>query len=1043
MTKFHHNIFDVLLYKGRLIFTLFFLFMAISFFAQITIQGNVIDQSDQSPLFGVNVYEEGFPSQGTTTDLEGSFEIEVSSLEGILIFSYVGYQEIRVPINGKNLINVAMSSGVGLNEVVVTALGIEREEKALGYSVQEVSAEKLTNVRAGNNMLNALTGKVAGLQTTSASNGLTSSSRLVIRGESSLNINDNSPLIVVDGIPINNSIYGVGGGSTNQSDMPTDYGNGAAEINPEDIETISVLKGAAAAALYGSRASNGVLLITTKSGQGQQGLGVSISSSTMFSSPLVLPEIQKQYGGGWGLVYYPDFGTNFGPELNTGNVAVQDGSPNFETGEELPFDQRFDFDDFFQTGISANNQISITGGYDAGSFRLSYANSYNEGIVPNTDLKRNNISFNSTYKVSDWWSVDLTANYINSNSDNVPVAGYGSQGVMYTLLWNYNNVDLDWLKNYWAEGGEDFSQRNIFSWADNPWLIVNENLNGFDKDRLFGKISTNFQITPELSLMLRSGTDYFDDLRTSRRPIGSQRYPNGMYREQNITFREVNTDFLLTYNKRFTNVSTVVSVGANRMNQDLTENFIEGRGLAIPGIYTLSNINVTPIMSRYNGSKRINSIYAFANLGYKDFLYLDLTARNDWSSTLPSENNSYFYPGASLSFIPSEIINMGNAVDYLKLRFNVARVGSDTDPFQLTRTYQFATLPNSVTNPALLPNSNLKPVQTDSYEFGVQGKFFKNRVGVDLTYYNTISRDQIISAGVSQTSGFSSTVINAGEIESEGIELALNATPVQMKNSFQWDLGINFTRNRSYVNELAEGIETFIVGYGPNGTTVEARPGGRMGDIYGEVFLRDPNGEIVFGENGLPLIDPERKSIGNYNPDFMVGLTTSLSFKGFFANVLFDIRRGGVIYSYTNAIGAESGLLTHSLPGRVEGLVGEGVMLDDQGNYVTNTTNVSPETWYYGGFYRRSNVEANSFDADFTKLRELSIGYRLPFEVARKLGLSSLSIAFVGHNVALWTDVPNIDPESHALNGGTLVPGFEVTQLPSTRSFGVKLNVGL
>ena len=843
-------------------------------------------------------------------------------------------------------------------------------------------------------------------------------------------------------MPINNDIFGVGGGNTDQSNLPTDYGNGAAEINPEDIESMSVLKGAAASALYGSRAGNGVILITTKSGKGQQGLGVSISSSTMFSQPLVLPEIQTQYGGGWGLQYFADFGTNFGPALNAGNMVVQDGSPNFESGEELPFDQRFDFNDFYQTGIALNNQISVTGGYDKGSFRLSYGNSYNEGIVPNTDLKRNNFSFNSTYKVADWWSVDLTGNYIRSESKNVPVAGYGSQGVVYTLLWNYNNVDLDWLKNYWAEGGENFSQRNIFSWADNPWLIVNENLNGFGKDRLFGRVSTKFDITPELSLMLRAGTDYFDDLRVSRRPIGAQRYPNGMYREQNITFREVNTDFLLSYNKRFNDFSTVISVGANRMNQTTSENFIEGKGLAIPAIYTLGNINVQPTLNRYNGEKRINSVYAFANLGYKDFLYLDLTARNDWSSTLPRENNSYFYPAASLSFIPSEVFDLGAMVDYLKVRFNIARVGNDTDPFQLTRTYQFATLPNSVTNPSLLPNANLKPVQTDSYEFGLQGNLFKNRLGFDFTYYNTKSKDQIISAGISEASGFTSTVINAGEIESKGIELALNAVPVRLNNGFEWTVGVNFTRNRSYVNELAPGIETFIVGYGPDGATVEARPGGRMGDIYGEVFLRSPNGEIVFSENGLPLIDPERKTIGNYNPDYLIGVTTGFQFKGFFANALLDIRRGGKIYSYTNAIGAESGLLTHSLPGRETGLIGEGVSLNAEGNYVTNETNVSPETWYYGGFYRRSNVEANSFDADFVKLRELSIGYALPSKFAKKLGMNNLSIAFVGHNVALWTDVPNIDPEAHALNGGTLVPGFEVTQLPSTQSFGVKLNAG-
>lgn len=1023
----------------KTLFMVCFLFAIpnISGHAQFLVNGVVKSSENGETLIGVNVYEANNPTNGTTTDIDGKFSLTVASGEAIIVASYAGFETIRQPVNSQSNLTLTMTVGVDLGEVVVTALGIKREEKALGYSVQTINSEEVNTVRP-KNMLNALTGKVAGLQINAASNGLTSSTRLTLRGESSLNINDNSPLIVIDGIPINNNIYGVGGFNTNQADLPTDYGNGASEINPEDIESISVLKGAAASALYGSRGGNGVILITTKSGKGQKGLGVTISSSTMFSSPLVLPEMQTEYGGGWGLQYYADYGTNFGPALD-GALQAQDGSPNFENGEELPFVQRYNLEDFFETGISTNNQVSITGGNDKGSFRLSYANAYNEGIVPNTNLKRNNFSFNTTYDVADWWNVNLSANYVKSNSDNIPVAGYGSQGVMYVLLWNYNNVDMNWFKDYWAAGGENVEQDYIFSWADNPYLIVNENINAFNKDRLFGKISTNFNITPELSLMLRAGTDYFDDFRFSRRPIGSHRYRNGMYREQDINFRETNTDFLLTYNKRFNDVSVVVSAGGNQLTQTLSENFIEGKGLAIPGIYTLGNINVTPTLSRFNSEKRINSLYAFANIGYKDYLYLDLTARNDWSSTLPTDNNSYFYPSVSLSFIPSEVFELGDAIDYLKVRLNYAVVGNDTDPFQLSKTYQFATLQNSLTNPSQLPNANLKPVRTTSYEAGIQGYFFDKRLTLDFSYYNNTSRDQIISAGISQASGFTSTVINAGEIESEGIEIALTGTPLKMENGITWDVGLNFTRNRSYVNKLDDDgqLETFVIAEGPGGATVEARPGGRMGDIYGNVFMRS-NGQVVFGSNGLPLLDPTRRLVGNYNPDYMLGAHTSISYKGLYATALFDIREGGLIYSYTNAIGAESGLLTHSLPGRTTGLVGEGVTEDGS----VNTTVVAPETWYYNGYYSRSNIEVNSFDASFVKLREFSIGYSFPAEWVKKLKMNALSIAFVGNNVALWTDVPNIDPEAHAMNGGTLVPGFEVTQLPSTKSFGFKLNIG-
>ncbi|WP_116128039.1 SusC/RagA family TonB-linked outer membrane protein [Lewinella sp. IMCC34183] len=1004
--------------------------------AQVTVSGRVTDAGSAEPLIGVSVLATG-GTAGTVTDLDGNYTLTVTTTDATLRFTYVGYQAQSVPLNGRTTVDVALQDGVNLNEVVVTALGIRREKKALGYAVEEVGGEALDAVRPVN-MLSSLSGRVAGLTVTNAGNGLTSSSRVVIRGESSLNLNANGPLVVVDGIPINNQIYGVGGGSTSQSDLPSDYGNGAAEINPADIASVSVLKGAAASALYGSRAANGVLLITTKSGSQQEGLGVSLSTNTTWSSPLVLPDQQTQYGGGWGLDYASDFGTNFGPALNEGLQLPQDGAP---TAGALPFDYRYRLADFFETGFSTNNQVAITGGYDRGNFRLSYGNSHNTGIVPNTNLDRHTISLNTEYRAADWLTVDLSANYINSGSDNVPVAGYGSQGLMYVLLWNYNNVDLDWYRDYWAEGGTDREQDYIFTWADNPYLIANENLNGFTKDRLFGRISATAQLTPELSLLLRAGTDYFDDLRTSRRPVGAIRYANGMYREQNVNFRETNLDLLLTYERRFGDFSTVVSGGANRRDEAYNESFIEGRGLAVPGIYNLQNINVTPTSRRTVLPKRVNSAYAFANVGYRDFLYLDVTARNDWSSALPEGNNSYFYPSLSLSFLPSEIIDLGDRVDYLKLRANVAQVGNDTRAFSLRKTYPFATLPNSVTNPDELPNANLKPERTNSYEVGLAGVFLGNRLRFDLTYYNSLAKDQIIRAGISPAAGFTSTVINAGEIETNGLELVLGGSPFQSTDGFNWDVDLNFARSRSYVNALAPGIETFIVGYGPDGATVEARVGGRMGDIYGLVFNRAPDGQVIYGSNGLPEVSTDRRSVGNYNPDFTVGITNRLSYRGLFASALLDVRRGGRIYSYTNAIGAESGILQHSLPGREDGLVGDGVMRDVDGTFVPNTTVVAPETWYYGGYYRRDNVEVNSFDASFAKLRELTIGYQLPARWLEPVGLTTASIAFVGQNVALWTDVPNIDPEAFALNGGTLVPGFEVTQLPSTRSFGFRLNL--
>lgn len=1022
--------------KARLIVAMLLMLSAGMASAQHLVSGVVKEAGTETPLIGVNIYEKTNPENGTASDAEGRFSLTLASPDALIVASYVGYDEVVVSVEGKTEVNISMVTGLALNEVVVTALGIEREKKALGYAVQEISGEDLTIVRSSN-LVNNLAGQLAGVQVTGVNNGVASSSRIVIRGENSLNINNNSPLFVVDGVPVNNSIYGVGGGSTNQADMPTDYGNGASEINPEDIASISVLRGAAASALYGSRAANGVVVITTKSGKARKGLGVQFTSSTMFSNPLVLPDIQTEYGGGWGLEYYSDYGTNFGPSLKQNLAVVQDGSPGFAEGKEEDFLYRYKLEDFFQTGVNTNNQVSISGGSDKGAIRFSYANSYNTGIVPNTNLKRDNFNLNTSYNLNKKWLVNVSASYIKSGSDNLPVAGYGGQGLMYTLLWNYLNVDLKWLEDYWYE--EDRVQRGIFSWADNPFLIINEHINAFDKDRLFGNISTTYQISPSLSLMLRAGTDYSNELRTSRRPMGSVYHPNGMYREQGISFRENNMDFLLSHDQRLGHISTRISVGGNRFTQSLSESFLEGQSLAIPGIYTLGNINVTPALSRYAGTKAVNSLYAFANIGFKDYFYLDVTARNDWSSTLPSNENAYFYPSFSLSFIPSEVFNMGQSVDYLKARFNVARVGKDTDPFQLQKTYAFGALPNSVTNPLQLPNALLRPEQTDSWEIGLEANLFKRRVFAELTYYNTTSTNQIISFAVSGASGYESVFANAGKIKNSGIEAILGLTPVRTKN-LEWTIATNFTANDSEVLELFGGLESYIIAQGPDGVTVEARPGGRMGDIYGNTYVRSPDGQIVYNSNGLPLLGP-RENVGNYNPDWMMGLSSSLSFKGLRLYGLLDIRKGGIIYSYTHAIGHESGILASSLPGREEGIVGEGVVQNPDGSYVPNTTVVDAETWYYGGVYPRENAEANSFDASYIKLRELSLSYTLPNKWLGKNAAGALTVALVGNNLALWTDVPNIDPEAQALNGGTLIPGMEVTQLPSTRSYGFKINL--
>lgn len=1002
-----------------------------------SISGKVTDSSG-FPLIGTTVLVKG-TKNATVADSNGNYAIKTEK-GSTLVFSFMGFLTKEILVNNQENENVILQDdSVTLGEVVVTALGIKRDKRALGYASQELKSDDINKVNSTNFVSN-LTGKVSGVQITGSGNGITSSSRITIRGDKSLNINNNGPLFIVDGIPINNNVYGVGSSATTQEDLPTDYGNGASEINQENIESVNVLKGAAASALYGSRAANGVIVITTKSGKKNKGLGISISSSFMTSEALRLPEIQGVYGAGSKQIYDPGSDTNLGPRFDSGISILQNGSPGYSTGEGqvLPFQFRYDLNDFFRKGNSISNSVSLSGSDEKTNFRLSYGKTTNEDIVPNSDLKRENISLNLNYSISDKWKLNTVATYTKSVSDNTPVTGYGSQGIMYNLLWNHTNVDLDWLKDYWII--KDVKQNSMFSWGDNPFKIAYENINAFKKGRLFGNISSTYEIDKNLSLMARIGMDNSNDFRWSRRPIGSSRYASGMYREQTIAFTEYNADMLLTYDRTFGDFSTKFSVGANRMNQFTSESKIEGQGISIPGIYNLQNINVTPIQSRNIYKKRINSTYGMANIGYKNYLYLDLTARNDWSSTLPANNNSYFYPSASLSIIPTSLFEMNENIDFLKVRLNAASVGNDTDPYRLVKTYDNGALAGTLTNPSAILNSNLKPEIATSYEAGIEAQFFKKRISVDASYYINNSKNQIVGLDISQTTGYTSNVINAGKIQNKGIEIGLGITPVKT-TAIEWSLNANFSSNRGTVKELSEGISNYIIAQGPNGGTIEARVGERMGDIYGLGYLRSPDNQIVHDASGSPILDNKIKKIGNYNPDWMLGLSTNLRYKNFNFNALFDIRKGGEIYSMTNSIGIESGILALSLPGRETGIIGKGVVQNPDGSYSPNTTTVSAETWYYGNAYRRENTESNTFDASYVKLREVSINYSFPNKWIKAAKIQNMSIGLVGNNLALWTKVPNIDPETQAISGGTLLPGFEVLQFPSSRNYGVKLNV--
>ena len=1077
--------------------SLLFCLISLASFAQRQISGQVLD-AQGVPLIGASVQVLG-SDKGTSTDVDGKFALEVAENAKQLEISYIGYLRQLLDLDGQDAFIVTLvENAKELNTVLVTALGIERETKALGYAAQKVDGEDISVVKTPN-LLDNLTGKVAGVNITQGGSGVGSSSRIVIRGESSLS-GDNQPLFVVNGVPISNSN---GSNGRSQGNLEADYGNGAAEISPDDIASISILRGANATALYGSRAANGVVLITTKSGQGSNGIGVSISSATTFEEPLRIPRYQNKYGQGAGFnfEFVDGFGSgtndnideSWGPALD-GRLMVQHQSMNpvglragdfavrptgytdQDTYEKLPWvPQNDNIRNFFETGVSTSNNISITGGNGTSDFRLSYTNQYSEGILPNTDLSRNGVNLDLGHKMLDGkLRINANINYINSGSNNRPNNSYGTENIMYLWVWFGRHIPMESLRDYWQPGMEGVQQFNYnYNWHDNPYFTMFENTNGFNKDRILGNINLTYNITNDLSIMLRTGTDLFNELREGRRAWSTQRFPFGQYREDKIFFEERNTDFLINYKKDISNnFNFNVSVGGNQMTQERRFNQVAANELAVPGIYSFNNSSIPLLQNTFNTKRRINSLYANASFGFGNALYLDIAGRNDWSSTLPEANNSYFYPSASVSFIASEVFTMPKAISFAKLRLGYGQVGNDTEPYSLQPYFQFLSTPygNQLlgTEGNVLPNPDLKPERLTTFEVGADIRLFNNRVGIDLTYYRNNASDQIIQIPVSQTSGFGSKFINAGEIESTGIEALVNLVPVRTSN-FSWEVDFNFTRARSEVVQLSDDLTTYQIAN--NYLSVQARVGGRMGDVYGTGFvLVDPStnqtvtvddvddiegdwGHLYNG--GFPVRDPNLRKLGNYNPDFTLGMYNTLKWKNFSLGFLFDWRQGGVVMSRTLLIGGTSGLMeetaeydreTHTFIGGqttvsgVSTLDRPGFMEDENGNYITNDVAVSARDFYWSHF-NRGNEEVGIYDATFVKLRELRVGYTFGKELVSRFGAQKLTLSVIGRNLLLFTENPHFDPETFSFNGNNIVPGVEDMATPSTRSIGFHLGV--
>lgn len=1026
--------------KLRLILTSVLTLLTLATFAQqMSVTGKVTDNSGAA-LYGVNVTVKG-TTKGTITNDKGEYSISVNKGTD-LTYSYIGFETQNITVGNSSVINVTLTEDAAvLGEVVVTAFGIEKSKKALGYSVTQVSGDKFTDSRT-TNLGNALSGKVAGVNVSTPASGAAGSSRVVIRGGSSLGGSD-QPLYVVNGIPIDNSNQG-------QAGMwgGNDGGDGLSSLNPDDIESLSVLKGNSAAALYGARAANGVILITTKSGKGTQGLGVSYNSNFTLDRAVDLTDWQKEYGTGQdGLAPANaeqglDFGNDsWGSRLGSGSAPQFDGvsRPYVNVGEGL--------NDFYRTGSTWTNTIALNGGNDMGSFRFSASDLNNEDLLPNSGFNRRvfNGNMNGTFGKL---VLQVSGQYSKERATNRPRLSDSPGNANYTVITKPANIsfadmqgDPDKLGAQ-EDGFELQHQGNRF--AQNPYWAAYQ-WRRFDvKDRFFGNASLTFNVTDWLYIRGRVGTDFTSIDAESYEGYGTAFKPSGSFNQTFRQIREDNADLFVGVNKEFDEISIDAIVGGNRLRRSNESLRGGGNGLNIPFFHSITNVQNQSYgygLSEFG----INSIFGSANIGYRNFLFLTLTGRQDQFSTLAPDLNTVFYPSAGVSFAFTDVIDMPAFVTFGKLRASWAQVGGGApNPYALNVNYgltgqghQGAVLGRI--NNGSIPNQGLTPFLSTEVEVGLDMRFLKNRLGIDVAYYNRTTTDDILNTGISATSGFGSTAVNIGELTNNGIELLVTATPVRNAN-FQWDLSFNMANNISEVlslgvNSQGEPIEFINL---DEARTRQERirhyVGEQLGVIAGWTH-REINGQKVYNSNGFPVRgDFEQLALGRH--PFSAGISNSLRYKNFNLSFLVDMRSGGSLMSGTNVLAYGFGLHKGTLEGRENGLVITGVTEDGE----ANTWNIAPEDVdnYYGEY---NNITENFiYDASFAKLRELSFGYSLPRTLLEKTPFRTLSLNVVGRNLALlWSSVPNIDPEA-AYSTSARSQGLEFFAMPQPRSIGFNLS---
>jgi len=1038
----------------------------VAFQERVTVKGTVRDAADNQPLPGVTITDNQRKVLGVT-NADGNFTV-IAEKGTELSFNMVGYKVVKhMAADNQGNVNIRLNAANNeLNEVVVTALGIRREEKSLGYAITKVDSTQLTNAVASN-WTDALSGKVAGLNLVRNS-GPAASNKIILRGENNLT-GDNEALIVIDGVVASSSsrrTAATGGGvyGTSGDIMPVDFGSGLNDLNSDDIESVTVLKGPAAAALYGQRGANGAIIITTKSAsKNRKKLGITFTSNSAWEEVNRGPERQNEYGlGADGTTSY-QFGTGavstaYGPAFSDGYMFYQyDPATKARGVNKTPWVGYGDpVDAFFVTGFESTNSVALDGTYKNVGLRLSANHGENEWIVPNTGLDRTNVSLNANASLTKKLSINLKAQYSNRYSDNLPTTGYGNQSLMYWFIFAQPNINTDWYRDYWAPGMVDRQFVNLTtSFPEGPYAISEQYLNAQRRNGWLGNLQANYKFTNELSLMLRASADYNKDIRETKRPWDTSSggtFAQGSFRTADISSYEINADFMLKYEKKFNkDFHMAASVGGSQMRNEYDRLERRADGLKVPGVYNLDNaINklvYVPDTARF----RINSFYAATSFSYKDYLFLDLTARQDWNSTLATltrkDNVGFFYPSASLAFVASDYWKLPSAVSFAKFRASLAQVGSgSTTPYRTAYNYLPAAngvYPDSaMTNPNVLPNPDLKPLITTTVELGLDVKLFKSRLNFDLAVYAGNTKNQILSRIIDRSTGYNVGVFNVGRVDNKGVELAVNGTPVKSKN-FTWTLNGTFTANRNKIKELADSSVVLRTGGFGNSGQIVAMVGGSMGDLYGTGFLRSPDGQIIFDSNtGVAKSNADIQYLGNTLPKFRFSFGTGFTYKQLSMNALFDAQLGAVGHSFTFARMASLGKSAVTLPGRYNGIIGNGVVDNGNGTYRPNDVIATDVEGYYNSLYY-NQAEGSIFSTDYLKFREANLTYAFSKRLLQGIGISKLTLGVYGRNLFIWSPWPAFDPEFGTLAGSDIQQGFETGQLPSTRTYGIRLVMGI